>query len=187
MPVRPYIPTTTGAHKLDLDRKTVKKLVDADMIRASGSSLLAADVDRLAAQRASRTYVTKLENITGTIGFAVPVSNPELGSSMYFAPGSDNWTEAHNGVLSQGLTPHTDDKFTGWWNIKDDILDRLIAERSVMLSTVGGFVKEAAQIVGLATTSDYRRLRALVVRELDVEQYRGFIPDSSQKGGYFQL
>ncbi len=156
------------------------------MIRTSGKSLSAADVDRLVTDRATRPYVTKLENITGTIGFVVPVSNPDLGSTMYFSPGSANWLEARQGVLDQGLTPHVDDQYTGWWKSNDDLLDRLVSERAVMLSTIGGFVKEAAQIVGLALTSDVEKLRALVVRKLDVDPYRGFIADSPQKGGYFQ-
>ena len=102
---------------------------------------------------------------------AVSITSQELEQSLTLSK--------HNG--------RPDEEVSGWWQIEQSNLDRLIANESVLLGVIGGYIKEAATIVEAISRSSYQNRVSLIIKPItgkELEAYRGYIPGVRQGTRY---
>ena len=154
-------------------KPTLRKLSSAGMLRKVKGGYSAADAHSL--ERQKRTLFTPW-NPSDPLYFAVPTtSKGGWDSNLRLSEGN------YRALAEVGLGPVPDGcDITGWWPVRDDMLDRLVTERAVILGIVGGYVREAARIRdGYRCMEDVRRRRcAFLIAPLggdDLEVLRGYV------------
>lgn len=138
-----------------------------------------------------KEFITGKDNIRDgidTLGLAVPLTNPELSPDLELTVLNEA-DVAHGAIQQKGITL-TDGQFlTGWWNVHTDNAERLVEERSPILGVTGGLVTSGAWIEAIAMVHPLNRRKAFVVTrmtDLEIEDYRGYVPRINQSGTYFR-
>lgn len=138
-----------------------------------------------------KEFVTGRENIRDGIdklGLAVPLTNPDLSPDLELTAANDAGL-AQQAIQEKGITLTAGQFLTGWWNVHIDNAERLVEERSPILGVTGGLVTSAAWIDALAMVHPLSLRKAFVVTRmtnLEIEEYRGYVPRINQSGTYFR-
>lgn len=116
----------------------------------------------------------------------VSITSQELEQSLTLSKHNGR-DEALEELSRKGRTLAPDEEVSGWWQIEQSNLDRLIANESVLLGVIGGYVKEAATIVEAISRSSYQNRVSLIIKPItgkELEAYRGYIPGVRQGTRY---
>lgn len=184
-----YIPFATAQRRLGVSRSPLETIRANGLIRQQGKRLHEGDVQELADRRAHKTYVSGLANVNGRVAFAAPVNDPDLGSSMFLSS-SNGRADAVQGLVEQGMSLGAGQDVTGWWTIRDSMVDKLVEENAIILGVTGGFVRQAASVVALAATTDNYRRRAFLVEPIvgaNLDRLLGYVPRMNPTGTYVEL
>lgn len=183
-----YISFAAAKRQLGVSDSPLEKIRANGLIRQQGKRLHAEDVDKYAQVRSRKTYVSGEKNISGRIGFAAPVNDPALGSSMFLSS-SNGRADAVQGLVDQGMSLGAGQEVTGWWTARDSMVEKLVDEKSIILGVTGGFVRQAARVVAFAASDDGGRRAFLVLPIVgaELDALLGYVPRMNQTGVYVQL
>ena len=125
--------------RLDRSGPTLAKMADAGMLRRVTGGYRAQEVHQLECQRGT-------EFVPWNVGddLYLAVATTTMGgwdSNLRLSPG--NYRAVAEKAL--GLAPEGCD-ITGWWSVKAATLDQLVNEQAIIVSLVGGYVREAGRI-----------------------------------------
>lgn len=171
------IPRRTAAEILGISDPSVRKLIAAGRIATdeAGRPRRSA-VEQLDAQRA----IQLSPGHGKPLAFACPITDAGLDSSLLLR-GQEDIAEANRGLAGQGLPASR--SLSGWWEIRDELAERLADEHGILLGVIGGFVVEVARVKHIAARSDYRRRKAFDVKMLagaEAAPWLGFVPGMRQ-------
>ncbi len=109
---------------------------------------------------------------------AVAISGEKLTQSLILSS-SNGRINALNELKRRGRVLAPQEEVSGWWQISDSSLDRLIAENSVLLGVIGGYVVEAAKIIEPVLRTSFQNRVSLIIEPItgkDLDKYRGYVP-----------
>lgn len=189
---RPTWITGAAAKRIaGVTRTSLESLKDAGVIRVENNKVSMSDVVALAEWKDRHQYVAGLEKVdfNRRVGFAVPLTDPALSPDLELSEGNDT-EEARRGLREQGITLGENQILSGWWAIRQDMVDRLVADQAPILGVTGSFITSGGFIAGLAATHLLTARRALIVTRMthaELEKYRGTVAHMNQTGTYVQL
>lgn len=189
---RPEWITSAAAERISgVKRTSLEALKGAGVVRVQNRKVNMNDVAALASWKDLHEYVKGRDRVdfNRRVGFAVPLSDPELTPDLELSEGHDA-EEARRGLREQGITLGEDQFLSGWWGVRQEMVDRLVADNAPILGVIGGFVTSGGFITGLAATRLLDARRAFIVRRMthaELEKYRGTVTKINQTGTYVQL
>lgn len=149
------------------------------------------DVEALAAWKDRHEYVAGQDKVdfSHRVGFAVPLADRTLSPDLELSEGNDA-EEARRGLREQGITLGENQILSGWWAVREDMVERLVADKAPILGVTGGFITSGGFITGLASTHLLTARRAFIVTRMthaELGKYRGTVGHMNQTGTYVQL
>ena len=185
-------PLTTRVSSAAIQRNTGIKRYALEALQQAG--VIKQEPDHgdllLLKQWMQKEYVTGKDNIRDhdRVGLAVPLTDPGLSPDLELTEGNGA-ADARQSIQERGVVLTKGQFLTGWWRVRIDMAERLVAERSPIVGVTGGLVTSGAWIDAIALVHPLSMRKAFIVTRMtdaEIEGYRGSVPNINQGGTYFR-
>lgn len=159
-------------------KEKIQKMIKYKVLSTNEKGrVLASGVEKLK-QLPIYTLASPAELQTNRVFAAVAISGKDLTQSLILSTPNGR-ADALNELKLRGRSLTPQEEVSGWWQMADSSLDRLIAENSVLLGVIGGYVIEAAKIIEPVSRTSFQNRVSLIIEPItgeELEQYRGYVP-----------